>query len=135
MIWMKTDMLVFLQVLIKKEKNMLIMIMNQPERRHRARFYLQILPHTALGRKSEFTLFQSLLQIANRKMFEKMKNHQIMLVPFMISEKEVFAMGSINIFPVFIGHFSRRCGRMLIVIERNVEFIQNFVNFRISFIF
>jgi len=55
-----------------------------------------------------------------------------MFVPFVITKKQVFAMCSIQVLPVFYGLFDGWSRRMLMVFERNMEVGEEFVEVGIA---
>jgi len=60
----------------------------------------------------------------NMQIMRIFDNYQVMAVAFVVSEKEVLAMGCFDVFPVFTGFFDGCDRRMPVIVEENIEFLQ-----------
>lgn len=111
-----------LQVFINKDLDMVFHIINQTERCNRAWHDAQVLHQSLLRGETQLPLMQLLLDGVNVHVLIAVEQNQIMLVPLVVSEKEVFAMLGIVSRPILLGDFNRGRGRMFNIFEMDAEF-------------
>jgi len=68
----------------------------------------------------------------NSHLLSVLQDYNVMFVSFMIPEKQVLAVCSIQVLPVFHGFPDGRGGRMLVILERNPEVGEEFVEVGIA---
>ena len=112
------------QVFVQIELDLVFGVVDQAEQRYRTRHGSQAAFHPLLGGEGEFALVQLVFQAVDVHLLVAFQNHQIVPVAFMISEKEVLAVGRIEVFPVFHRFFDGGQGRMLVHHISDVPFLE-----------
>lgn len=92
---MKTQPLSLVKIAVKDEMHMVVGVVEQTEKRHRARCHAEVFLHPCFRRKRESPLLQLVLHFMHRKGMVPVENHKVMAVPFMVAQKKILAMAHI----------------------------------------
>ena len=102
----------------------MLFIVDQSKRRNATGFQSQVLVHASLRSKTQLALMQTMLQIVDVHLVHALEQYQIVLVAFVVPEKQVFAMGGVEFLPVVDGLLYSGDGRMEMDIEFDAETFQ-----------
>ena len=94
--------------------DVILLIVDQSEGRHRSGTKPEIALHTLLGGEGEFALMQTMLQVVNRQRAFAIEDHQIVAVALMVAEKEILAVLRAIGTPILARNLDGRCLGMLI---------------------
>ena len=82
--------------------------------------------------KAQLALMEPFLNVVDIHHAVAVEDHQIVLVPLVVAEKEVLAMLGIVTGPILLGNLNGRCLGMFKVLKINAQLFQQFVQARIS---
>lgn len=117
---METQRRAVQQIAVEKEVNVMLRVVDEPERRDGTGFQPQI-THHALGRgERQFSLMQPRFEVVDRERAVAVEADQIVPVALVIAEKEVFAVFRPVVAPVAFGQFDRGRGRVEIEVVGDV---------------
>ena len=102
------------QIGIEEQMDVMLRIVHQSERRHRAGAQAQITLHTLLRSERELALMQAMLQIVDGQRLLAVEDHQIVAVALMVAEKEVFTVLRAILAPIFAGNLDGRSLGMVV---------------------
>ncbi len=108
-------------------------VVDDSERRHAAWHEAEIFFHPLLGCEGESALMQTLFKVVNIHLVHAFEDDEVMLVAFVIPEKQVLAMCGIKLFPIFDGFFDSRDGRMKVDVELDAESLERVNDFLLPF--
>jgi len=120
------------QVLVEENMNVMFCVVDQPERRNRTRCNAKVFHHTLVRSKGKFTLPELFFKIMNPHMHGMFQDYQVVPVSLMVSEKQVFAVCGIQVFPVFHGYLNGWGRGVFVVFEWNAKVGKDFVKFWIA---
>jgi len=109
-----------LQVLVQKQMNGMVFIVDKAKRSNRTGSESQIIHQPFIGSKSKFALMQAMFQIMNIHNMSIFENYKIMTVAFMITKKQVLAVRCRYAFPESGSYFNRWSFGMFVIFERNI---------------
>ena len=102
-------------------------IIYQSKRGNRAGSNPQVFHHTLIRSKRKFPLFELFFQFMNAHLPGMFQDDEVMPVSFVIPEKQVLAMGGIEVLPVFHSFLNGRSRGMFVILKRYFEFVEKLV--------
>ena len=91
--------------------NVILIVVDETKRRHRARLQTEIALHTLWRGEAQFSLVQTLLEVVNSHILVAVEAYQVVAVALVVAEKEVLAVHRAIIVPILFGNLdSWRCG-------------------------
>ena len=124
---MEAHALRLLQLTVKEHVHVVFRVVDEPERGHRAGRHPQILHQPRLRGEAQLALVQLFLDVVDVHVLVAVKTDQIVLVALVVAEEEVLAMLRIVPGPVLLGNLDGRRGRVLQVLVRDMQFVQQLV--------
>ena len=106
---------------------MVLRVVDESERGHGARGHAQIFHQSRFRGEAQLALMQLFLDVMDVHVLVTVEADQIVLVAFVVSEEEVFAVLGFVPGPVLLGNLDGRGGRMLQIFVGDVQFIQQLV--------
>ena len=105
---MERETIRFFEVFVEEEVYMALLVVNQPEWRHRAWLQTEVALHTLWRSEAQLTLMQTMLQVVNSHIAVAVEAHQIVAIALVVAEKEVFAVHRPVIVPILLGNLDCR---------------------------
>ena len=100
---------------IQEKDDMVLRVVDEPERRDAARFQPQIAHHALRRGETEFArsgfpcclqlLFEAMLQVVDVQIVVAIEADEVMLITLVVAQKDVFAMHTTVILPPLLGFF------------------------------
>ena len=121
---METDLLGIKQLFVDKQNHRMFHIVYQCEQRHRARHNAQILHHPLGRSERQFALVQPVLNVVDIHAVAGIHYHQIVLVAFVVAEKQILAQHR-ALPPIELrGNLYSGGFGVLVIIEGDAELVQ-----------
>jgi len=124
---MEGEMGVVLQVLVEKDVDVVVYVVDKPKRADGAGTETKVLLHSPLRGQTELALMKKVLQVVDTHMMVALEDNQIVAVALMVAEKKVLAMGAGKITPIRTSILNSRGGRVLGICKVNAKFPKTFV--------
>ena len=106
---------------------MVLRVVDESERGHGARSHAQIFHQSRFRGEAQLALMQLFLDVVDVHVLVAVEADQIVLVALVVAEEEVLAVLGVMPCPVLLGNLDGRGGRVLQILVRDVQFIQEFV--------
>ena len=133
-IGMERERVRFLQAAIQKENDMMVGIVDQPERTDTSGFKSQVSHHPLERSKREFAgrfeslrdedILEPMLDIMNRQIVVTGETDEVMLIALMIAHEDIFAMNGTIVMPPPFGFLYSLSFGMIIGREGDMMFVQ-----------
>ena len=130
---METETLGVFKVLVDEDMDMMLCVVDQSEGGYASRFQAKVFFHSCFRGESEFSLAQPVFQVMDVHLVHALEKDKVMLVPFVVSEKEVFAVGGVELFPVVDGFLNGRDRGMEVDVEFDTQSFQRVNHFLLTF--
>jgi len=99
-IGMETQSGRILDVLVDEEVDVVFCVVDEAERGDAARFQAEVFLHPCLRGEGKLALMQALLQVVDVHLVHALEDDQVMLIAFVVPEKQVLAVRGLELAPV-----------------------------------
>lgn len=89
-----------LKVLVNEEVDVMLRVVDEAERGDAARFQAEVFLHPCLRGESQLALVQALLQVVDVHLVHALEDDEVVLVAFVVPEKQVLAVRGLKLAPV-----------------------------------
>lgn len=120
------------KVFVDEEMYVMGLVVDESERGDTAREQPEVFFHSGFGGKTQLALMQTVLQIVDVHLMAALEDDEIVLVSLVVSEKQVLAMGGVELLPVTDGFLDGWDGRMEIDVECNAKAFQSVDDFLLT---
>lgn len=119
------------EIFVEKQMDMVLLVVDQTERRDRPRQQPEVALHALLRGERQFALMQTVLEIVYGHIARRVEADQIVTVALVIPEKQIFAVRRAVIAPILPRDVDRGCFGVfvpLVAYREGVEIIEYFLS-------
>ena len=121
------------EVLVDEEMHLVVFVVDEAEGGDAARFQTEVFLHAGFRSEGELALVEALLQVVYVHLVHALEDDEVMLVAFVVPEKEVLAMRGLELAPVGQRLLDGAQGRMELVVELDAEGFQRVNDLLLTF--